>query len=206
MKEIVIFDLGNVLARFNDIELTAACVRNPLLRDPIRHAVFYRPYWDRLDDGTLTDEGFKAEIRKRLPEELQELGCTVFDNWVENMPPITGMRELVRDLKAAGVPLYLISNISVGFVERYPHVAWLKETLDEFDGLVFSGPVHMVKPERGIYEHLLQTFGLRAEDCLFIDDSPVNIAGAKAAGIDGYLFDGDAAALRHFLQAEVQVL
>lgn len=203
MKRYLIFDLGNVLARFDHIELTAACVRDPLKREAIRHAVFYRPYWDRLDDGTLTDEAFKQEIRDRLPDELQELGCAVFDNWVENMPPIDGMRELVGDLKAAGIPLYLISNISIGFVDRYPHVPWLRDLLALFDGLVFSGPVHMVKPNREIFEHLLRTFDLQAEDGLFIDDSPLNVAGAKAVGIDGYVFDGDADRLRHYLHEEI---
>lgn len=206
MKKIVVFDLGNVLARFNEIELTAACVRDPLMREPIRHAVFYRPYWDRLDDGTLSDVEFKNEVSHRLPPELQALGCEVFDNWVENMPPINGMRELVRDLKNAGVPLYLISNISRGFVERYPSVPWLAELLSLFDGLLFSGPLHMVKPDRGIFEHLLKTYNLCAEDCLFIDDSAINIAGAKAVGIDGYLFDGDASKLRLFLKKEAQCL
>lgn len=206
MKKIVVFDLGNVLARFNEIELTAACVRDPLMREPIRHAVFYRPYWDRLDDGTLSDEEFKNEVRHRLPPALQMLGCEVFDNWVENMPPVNGMRELVHDLKNAGVPLYLISNISRGFVERYPHVPWLAELLSLFDGLLFSGPLHMVKPDRAIFEHLLETYALNAEECLFVDDSPVNIDGAKAAGIDGYLFDGDALKLRRFLHKEAQLI
>ena len=122
MKQYIIFDLGNVLARFDEIELVAACVRDPLQREPIRHAVFYRPYWDRLDDGTLTDEAFKAEIRQRLPEELQELGCTVFDNWVENMPPINGMRELVRDLKAAGVTIHGTGAIRT--VAKFTNIAY----------------------------------------------------------------------------------
>ena len=202
MKKVVIFDLGNVLARFNEIELTAACIRDPLLREPIRHAVFHRPYWDELDNGTLTDEQFKQKIRDRLPAELHSAGCDVFDNWVENMPPINGMRELVRELKEAGVPLYLISNISKGFVERYPHVAWLADILAQFDGLVFSGPLHAVKPDRVIFEHVLQQYDLLAEDCVFIDDSQLNLDGAKAVGIDGYLFDGDVDRLREFLRKE----
>ena len=54
----------------------------------------------------------------------------------------------------------------------------------------------MVKPSAEIFRHLLQTYGLRAEDCVFIDDSPINVAGARAVGIEAILFDGDAQALR----------
>jgi glucose-1-phosphate adenylyltransferase len=77
-----------------------------------------------------------------------------------------------------------------------PHVA---ATLAPFDGMVFSGIVHLVKPDRRIYEHLLSTYGLTPDECLFIDDSPKNIEGAKAFGINTYLFDGSTEKLRKYL-------
>ncbi len=93
-----------------------------------------------------------------------------------------------------------MSNISIGFANTYCDVEWIKGTLSYFDGLVFSGVVGMVKPDRKIYEYILNKFNLKAEETLFIDDSEKNINGAKSVGIQCYLFDGDADKLREFLK------
>jgi FMN phosphatase YigB (HAD superfamily) len=45
-----------------------------------------------------------------------------------------------------------------------------------------------VKPDARIYRHLLETYGLAAEDCVFIDDSAANVAGAEAVGLTGLHF------------------
>ncbi len=197
-----IFDLGNVLARFDPRAMTAACVSDETMIDPICDVVFERAYWDLLDKGALSDNEFKLILHHLLPKEWQELGCRVFENWVQNMPPIAGMEQLVADLKESGASLYLISNISVGFSETYRRVPWLCKLLGLFDGLAFSGPLQTVKPQPAIFEYLLRTYHLDPKDCLFIDDSPLNIDGAKVVGIPGYLFDGDANALRNYIQSQ----
>lgn len=199
MTKNYIFDFGNVLANFYEEMLTKPYVEDEKLRKTISQVVFDRLYWDRLDDGSITDEEVKAEIRRRLPEAHQDLGCLVYDSWVKTLTPVPGMGELVADLKKKGKKLYLLSNISVGFAEEYAKVLWLKELLGQFDGLVFSGVIALVKPNREIFEYLLKTYSLKPEECLFIDDRQANIDGAKAVGIAGYCFDGDAEKLRAYL-------
>ncbi len=196
-----IFDFGNVLANFYEEMLTAPYVADEVLRKTISDVVFDRLYWDKLDDGTITDKEVREEIRRRLPEEQRELGCLVYDSWVKTLTPVPGMGELVTALKKKGKKLYLLSNISIGFAETYREVPWLKALLGQFDGLVFSGVIGMIKPNRDIFEHLLDTYDLKPEECLFIDDRQANIDGARAVGVDGYLFDGDAEKLREFLDA-----
>ena len=191
-----IFDFGNVLALFAPDELTEPYVKDPVLRRQVSQVVFDRLYWDRLDAGTITDEEVKAGIRSRLPEELAEQGCRAYDGWVELRKPIPGMQKLVRDIHDMGGKLYLLSNISIGFSENYHKSHWIRELFSLFDGLVFSGPIHMTKPSREIFQYLLDTYSLQPETCVFIDDSPKNIAGGEAAGIQGILFDGNAENLR----------
>ncbi len=194
-----IFDFGNVLANFYEEMLTEPFVKDPILRKTISDVVFDRLYWDKLDDGTITDQEVRAEIRRRLPEEHRELGCLVYDSWVKTLTPVSGMSELVAELKGQGKKLYLLSNISIGFAETYQEVPWLKDLLGQFDGLVFSGVIGMVKPNGDIFEYLLDTYDLKAEACIFIDDRRENLQGAEAVGIGGYLFDGDAEKLRKYL-------
>ena len=57
-------------------------------------------------------------------------------------------------------------------------------------GYVVSAYEKCVKPEERIYRILLERFSLKAEECVFIDDLPVNLKGAGAVGINGILFTG----------------
>jgi putative hydrolase of the HAD superfamily len=191
-----IFDFGNVLARFNPDELTEIYVKDEAYRKTVSEIVFDRLYWDRLDDGSITDDEVKQAFCKRLPKELHESACLVYDGWVGLKTPINGMQKLVADIKAQGGKLYLLSNISIGFAENYHKNSWVNELFSLFDGLVFSGPIGIVKPDRKIFEHLLKLYNLKAEECIFIDDSLKNVVGAENVGIKGYLFDGDADKLR----------
>lgn len=199
-----IFDFGNVLAQFYPDKLTAAFVVDQDSRKIVREVVFDRMYWDKLDDGSITDEEVKKGIRERMPEELLGVAYKVYDNWVSTMTPVEGMQQLICDISKTDKKLYLLSNISIGFAETYQDVKWIKELFDCFDGVVLSGPIGMVKPNKEIFAYLLNKFGLKPEECLFIDDSAKNIAGAKSAGIEGYLFDGDAEKLRNYLDSRLK--
>ena len=77
---------------------------------------------------------------------------------------------------------------------------WVSSPHSHFDRHVFSAEIGLVKPHKEIFEYALKTNGFVAEETLFIDDSPQNIAGAKACGIEGYLFDGDVEKLRMYLE------
>lgn len=194
-----VFDFGNVLAKFCPDEIASAYVDSAEDRKKIIEVFFDRLYWDRLDDGTITDEEVKSAAKERLPEDLYKVGCIVYDSWIELRTPIPGMQKLVSDIKESGAKVFLISNISIGFAEGYHRSAWIKELFDKFDGLVFSGPIGIVKPGKEIYNYLLTKYNLKAEECIMIDDSPKNIEGAKNAGYEGYVFDGDAEKLRKTL-------
>lgn len=194
-----IFDFGNVLVRFDPALLTAACVADPADRDQIWPVVFDRMYWNPLDRGRISDDEVKAACRTRLPERLWAKAEETYDKWVENLTFLPGMPQLVRDIKARGGKLYLLSNISIGFAESWETVPHLAELFSQFDGLVFSGPLGLVKPSPEIFCHLLDTYGLDPKESIFIDDSEKNTRGAEAVGLPAYRFDGDADALRQFL-------
>ncbi len=195
-----IFDFGNVLANFYPEKLTAPYVADEAERKYISDIVFDRAIWDKLDDGTYSDKEAKAEICKRLPAEKHELAFRVYDGWIDNLTPVTGMVELIEDIrKKRDKKLYLLSNISRGFAENYINTPWIKKLFDNFDGLVLTGTLGIVKPTKEIFEYMFNTYKFTAEECIFVDDSEKNINGAKAVGIRGYLFDGDAGKLREEL-------
>ena len=195
-----IFDFGNVIAQFYPEKLTAPYVSDEKTKNYIADIVFDRLYWDKLDWGTITDDEVKESIRNRVPDELKDIACTVYDNWVNNLIPVQGMEKLIQDIHKSGKKMYLLSNISKGFEEGYSNVEWINNLFGCFDGLVLSGPIGIAKPCVDVFEYLLKKYGLNREECLFIDDNEMNIEGAKKANIKGYLFEGDAEKLREYIE------
>lgn len=191
-----IFDFGNVLCEFIPTKITGKFVLDTEIKNIISEVVFDRIYWDKLDMGIITDNDVKKEIKKRLSEEMAIIACQVYDNWINSVSPIKEMISLVNDLHEKGKRLYLLSNIGVGFANSYSEVKWIDDLFSIFDGLVFSGPIGIVKPNIDIYEYLINKYNLKTDECLFIDDTEKNIKGAQLAGISGYLFDGDVDTLR----------
>lgn len=162
--------------------------------------MFDRLYWDRLDAGTIEDDEVKAGFLSRLPKELHGAALDAYNNWIINLHPTPGMCELVRELKAKGGRIFLLSNTSVDLYNNYHRSPWMKELFEIFDGLIVSGVIKKTKPNKEIYEYALDTYKLDASETIFIDDNEKNIEGCRAVGIEGYLFDGDAQKLKKYLE------
>lgn len=197
-----IFDFGWVLVKFDSRYMTEKYVKSEKDCSLAHGVIFDRLYWDRLDNGTITDDEVKSGICSRLPKNLWDAACKAYDNWYYNLPFIDGMVDLVKQIKANGGKLFILSNISIGFAENYKNVPQLKELFSLFDGLVFSGPLKIVKPSKEIFEHLLNKYNLTAKETLFVDDSEKNVKGAEAAGINAYQFDGNADKLKKYIFGE----
>ncbi len=105
---------------------------------------------------------------------------------------------ILRELKDADVPLLALSNWSA---EKFHHAEERFDWLSWFDGVVVSGRVGMIKPDRDIFDYLLATYDRQAADILFIDDHAPNVAAARSYGIRSHHFTG-AAALREELTTE----
>ena len=70
-----------------------------------------------------------------------------------------------------------------------------------FDGVLFSAEVKCMKPQKELYEKFYKRFGLKAEECFFVDDLLLNIQGAEATGMKGYCFeDGNVERLRRAVE------
>ena len=191
----VIFDFGNVLVKYDPVYIVSGFSDNQEDIQAVASVLFDRLYWDRLDEGTIEDSEVVEESKKRLPKRLHALIEKSYYGWIDRLPEISGISALIESLKSRGVKLYLLSNISQYFADRYQRFSILRQ----FDGLVFSGVIHKVKPSKEIFEHLFFTYGVKAEESVFIDDAQRNIDGATAVGLTTYLFDGDSKKLEEYL-------
>lgn len=60
-----------------------------------------------------------------------------------------------------------------------------------YDGGVVSWKVKLLKPDLRIYKLLCETYGLKPDECLFIDDFMCNVEGARDAGLNAIWYDYD---------------
>ncbi|MBR5135287.1 MAG: HAD family phosphatase [Clostridia bacterium] len=191
----VIFDFGKVLVHFEPADMVGQYISDPADAAITEEVLFDRLYWDKADAGTITDEELLEAVHGRLPARLWDTAAEIYRNWIYMLPEIDGMRALLEDLKAAHVPLALLSNISSYFADHSDEIP----ILSFFEHRVFSAVCGMTKPHRDIFEHICALCDCAPEDALFIDDSALNVDGAKQAGLQTYHFDGNADALRRFL-------
>ncbi len=67
-----IFDFGEVLVKFDTEYMTSRYIKNLDDVKLVEAVVFDRLYWDKLDEGSITDEEVKQGLRSRLPENLRK--------------------------------------------------------------------------------------------------------------------------------------
>lgn len=97
--------------------------------------------------------------------------------------------ELAHSLRGE-YKIAMLSNVGRGVISR---LFSPEELEDLFDVVILSSEVGMVKPNADIYELAARQLGLTTEDCLMIDDSATNIAGAEAIGMKGIVCASPAA-------------
>ena len=191
----LIFDFGNVLVRWEPEKVYIPYFGG----DEAKFWFFWRHVCDatfrnRIDAGE--DQRQCIAERQRLYPEYAESIDMYFSRWEDALPgEMPGMRELLTELK--NDPRYRIYGLTNWSMETFPAARARFPILQMIDNYVVSGDVGMVKPDLAIFQLLLNRFGLRPEECLFIDDNPANIEGARRAGIDGIVFTGSEELRRH---------
>ncbi len=183
----LIFDFGGVLVDWNP-----RYVFVPWFGDTAKAERFLSeicPYdWNaQVDSGRTTAEVTEERV-SLFPEWETEIRM-YYGRWIEMLHgEIPGMEALVREYKGRGYRIWGLTNWSR---ELFPLVRNRYPVFDLMDGIVVSGVERVIKPHPELYRILLDRYGLKAEECVFIDDNAANVAGAEAVGIRGILFEGE---------------
>jgi 2-haloacid dehalogenase len=182
----VVFDLGGVL-----IDWDPRYLYRKLLADEAAVEEFLAtvctPEWNaELDRGRPFAEGV-AELVERHPEHAAAIAA-YHERWPEMLAgDLPDTVEVLAELRAAGVPLYALTNWSA---ETFAITRGRFEWLDWFDGLLVSGEERMTKPDPAFFRLPLDRFGLDPGATVFVDDSEANVAAARELGIDAVRFTG----------------
>lgn len=195
MIDTIVFDMGGVLIDFSAQLFTERLQVSGEDRALLERHVLRTTDWVRLDRGTITEAEALVHACAGLPRHLHAAADYIINHWNEPIVPIEGTAEVVRQLKARGYALYLLSNAGVR-----QHSYWNDIPGSEcFSGTVISADLHLLKPEAAIYQALFDKFDLTPANCIFVDDLPLNVEAAQNAGMQGIVFY-DAQQLRSELQ------
>lgn len=163
----------------------------------LRREVFRSVEWIRLDRGTLTDDEALESMYRRIPQRLHGAAEELVRRWDEPRLPMPGAYALVEELSEGGYGTYLLTNASLRHKSYWP-----KQPVAKFFSghIMLSADWQLLKPDGAFYRKALELFGLKAEECLFIDDFPMNVEAAVREGIPGLVFHGDFGLLRRDLR------
>lgn len=192
MIDTIIFDIGNVLLEFDYMkhfrhlfdEQTAQAIADVSIRN--------LPVWLEMDRGVLSYEEAVELVIQGAPHLEKEIRLAI-GTLYENVEAYPYAADWVKSLKEKGYKVYILSNYGEKpFAASKPRMPFLQYT----DGQLISYEIREVKPSAAIYQALCQKYAIDPANAVFLDDSPLNIAGAKAFGLHTILFTDYADALK----------
>jgi 2-haloacid dehalogenase len=181
----VVFDFGGVLVDWDPRYLYRKLIEDEAAMERFLDDVDFYGWNLEQDRGRPLAEGV-ALLSRSFPS-YAELIAAYHERWEESISgPIEGTVQILREVRDAGYPLYGLSNWSAETFERiqgqFPFFTW-------FERIVLSGVVQAVKPDARIYRALLEQSGRSPDECVFIDDSLVNVSAAEALGFEAIRFE-----------------
>lgn len=187
----VVFDLGGVLIDWDPRYLYRQLFDDPAEMESFLGDVTTADWNAHQDAGRPWAEGVDLLVAEH-PERREQIEA-FRSRWPEMLAgELTGSVDVLAELRLVDVRLVALSNWSAEMFpiaeERFDFLAW-------FEGIVISGEVGVNKPDRRIFDHLVEQFDIEPERTVFIDDSPLNIDAARGLGFRVIQFT-DAAALR----------
>ena len=149
----------------------------------------HNPIWKEYEKGVISSAQFRQGIRESLGIEVED--AAIDQAWNSLLiGPIAGRAELLQDLGKRYRMVLLSNTNEIHFRKLAPHS---QEILSPFEKLYLSFEMKARKPDSEIYEQVLQAEGIDPAQSLFIDDSAVNITGAKSVGLQAIQVENEGA-------------
>lgn len=183
----IVLDVGRVLVAWQPKQLWKEWGFSDETVEVLTKALFDSGVWNETDRGVLSDEEFLELAVSQAPEYEKEI-VHFWNNVDKAIWQLPYVKEWIGAMKKAGYQVYILSNYGNWTYEKTRDNAL--DFLEDVDGAIFSYQVKLIKPDAEIFCALFEKYGLHAEECVFLDDLPANIEGAKTVGMHGIVFTG----------------
>jgi 2-haloacid dehalogenase len=181
---VIVFDLGGVLIDWNPRHLYRKLFEDEALMEWFLEEVCHDAWNLEQDRGrSFADAIEEAALRHPDQRAMIEAYHRRWDEMIAG--EIAGSVAILEELAAAGYELHALTNWSA---ETFPTARGRFAFLERFTTILVSGDERLVKPDARIYQLLLERIAHPAQRCIYIDDSPPNVAAAAALGFDAIRF------------------
>lgn len=185
MINTIIFDIGNVLMKFDYHPFIKDLLKDDETIEHVNNAMWFTGYWNDMDRGMNSDLILQKMIDAE-PDYEDEIRLT-FDSVGRCIKKADYAIPWIKDLKARGYRVLFLSNYAEHTMYANPRAL---DFLPYMDGGVFSCDEGVVKPDPRIYMTIIERFNLNPAECVFLDDSKANVLTAKAYGMKAIHFEG----------------
>ena len=199
MIKTIIFDIGGVLAGFDWRTFYEGQGFGGEMIERLADATVRSEVWKEYDRGCLTDEEILQRFVANAPEIETEIRKAL-DDFHGLVTKYDYAIPWVKELKAKGFQILVLSNFSQKALRECWHGL---DFLPYVDGGILSYRDGVIKPDPAIYRLLLGRYGLKAEECVFLDDIQSNLDTAAGLGIHTILFRSLKQAQEELLQLGV---
>ena len=184
----IVFDLGGVLvdldfkSAINGLQKAGFANVKEQLQAFDREGIF-----QKFELGEMTAEEFRSAIRENSTVTLTDEEVDALWNLMLLEIPREKL-ELILDLRGKYM-VYLLSNtnsIHWDYVCKNAFNYRGFRVSDYFEKTFLSFEMHLAKPDKAIFEKMLENANLLAEETLFIDDSEANCKAAAEVGIHAH--------------------
>jgi FMN phosphatase YigB (HAD superfamily) len=182
----LVFDLGNVLISFRPSEFFDKKNFPETIKSKILSEIFGSREWLMLDNGDISTSEAIDSIALKSSLKREEIAY-IFNLRTEMMFPLDSNVRLLPELIKRGFRLYYLSNFPIDIFEEIKTGYFF---FTYFDGGVISSEVKFSKPDKRIFETLIEKYELIASECLFIDDIEINVQAAYSLGMKGLVTYG----------------
>ncbi|KZN61931.1 hypothetical protein N473_20530 [Pseudoalteromonas luteoviolacea CPMOR-1] len=181
----VVFDIGNVIVRWSPQEIINLTFPELDSYEQLAQSVFGSEIWLDINKGIITEHETQCRYQQELGFSTQDTE-RLFYYIKQTQILLYQSTKLIQRVKQAGYGVYALTD------NVHETVEFLKTTYDFwdlFDGAIVSAELGTLKPQPEIYHALMARYGLIAQETVFLDDMPHNVAGAKAVGMAAIQFE-----------------
>lgn len=188
----IIFDIGSVLVQQVPLEISLRQENPKFIPEELIDQLVKIWCSSGTEQGSLEEQITTACIKASeygIKGPLKQYMKYIALESLRNIESCDYTIPMLRSLKMAGYKLYILSNWGKWHFEELQKRNGFREFLQYFDGGIVSYQVGLKKPDRKIYEILIDKYNIDPTSAVFYDDKPENVQAAKEVGLNAVVFD-----------------
>ena len=192
----IIFDVNKVLRVLNNEPLENFMPQKLFLKHKKQYEtvmskdyikkVYHNSIFTQYDLGLIERDDLIKRLSEKFCEPLEVVTAVMDTRLLKKHNTVfKPMINLIKNLKKQGKKVFILSNMGKDMSEVLTEMMGK----ENFDDIIYSCDVHMVKPNKDIYEYAIERFNINPTESLFVDDTKPNLDTFAMLGGHTYLFD-----------------